>query len=240
MLPCGWTMPNLKASLLVVDDEPAIRKTLSVLLSALGYAVRVAPNGFSALDAMRDEIPDLLLCDLYMPGMSGFELLSVVRRRFPSIRVIAMSGAFSGMAVPPGVAADAFYEKGKRPSTLLRIVQTMMRPPRSLVIHPPRSNAPIWIPTNGHNTSGEPYVLISCPECLRAFPQVPDKSAVTMLDTKCAWCSNPIHYAIVHSADPMAPQASAAGNPPEPRPPLSGYASGVSATEAPAASASGS
>lgn len=233
-------MPNLKASLLVVDDEPAFRKTLSVLLTALGYAVRSVPNGFSALDAIRDEIPDLLLCDLYMPGMSGFELLSIVRRRFPSVRVIAMSGAFSSMAVPPGVAADAFYEKGKRPALLLRIVQTMMRPPRSLVIHPPRSNAPIWIPTNGHNTSGEPYVLISCPECLRAFPQIPDKSAATMLDTKCAWCSSPIRYAIVHSADPKSPQEPAAGNPPEPRPPLpSDYASALSGSGAPAASASG-
>ncbi|MFY9744877.1 MAG: response regulator [Acidobacteriaceae bacterium] len=213
-------MPNLKASLLVVDDEPTIRKTLFALLSALGYAVRSAPNGFSALDALRDEIPDLLLCDLYMPGMSGFELLSIVRRRFPSVRVIAMSAAFSGMAVPPGVAADAFYEKGKRPSLLLRIVQTMMRPPRSLVVHPPRSNAPIWIPTNGHNTSGEPYVLISCPECLRAFPQIPDKSAATLFDTKCAWCSSPIHYAIVHSPDPASTQRPAGENPPVPRPPL--------------------
>jgi CheY-like chemotaxis protein len=203
-------MPNLKASLLVVDDEPTIRKTLFALLSALGYAVRSAPNGFSALDALRDEIPDLLLCELYMPGMSGFELLSIVRRRFPSVRVIAMSGAFFGMGVPPGVAADAFYEKGTRPSLLLRIVQTMMRPPRSLVVHPPRSNAPIWIPTNEHNTSGERYVLISCPECLRAFPQVPDKSAATMLDTKCTWCSSPIHYAIVQSADPVPPRKLAA------------------------------
>ena len=169
------------------------------MFTALGYAVRSVPNGFSALDAIRDEIPDLLLCDLYMPGMSGFELLSIVRRRFPSVRVIAMSGAFSGMAVPPGVAADAFYEKGRRPA-----------------------------------------VLISCPECLRAFPQIPDKSAATMLDTKCAWCSSPIRYAIVHSADPKSPQEPAAGNPPEPRPPLpSDYASALSGTGAPAASASG-
>jgi CheY-like chemotaxis protein len=232
-------MPNLKANVLVVDDEPAIRKTLSVLLSALGYTVQSAPNGFSALDAIRDEIPDLLLCDLYMPGMSGFELLSIVRRRFPSVRVIAMSGAFSGMAVPPGVAADAFYEKGRRPSLLLRIVQTMTRPPRSLVIHPPRTNAPIWIPTNGHNPSGEPYVLISCPECLRAFPQVPDKSAATMLDTKCTWCSSPIHYAIVHTVNPGSSQEPAGGNSPEQRPALpSAYASRVLGAKSPAAPAS--
>jgi len=43
--------------------------------------------------------------------MSGFELLSVVRRRFPAIQLIAMSGAFSGDGIPPGVAADAFMKK---------------------------------------------------------------------------------------------------------------------------------
>lgn len=46
------------------------------------------------------------------PRMSGFELLSVVRRRFPSIAAIAMSGSFVSDGVPPGIAADAFYEKG--------------------------------------------------------------------------------------------------------------------------------
>lgn len=211
-------MPHLKARVLVVEDDPALRTTLSILVSALGYPVRVAPNGFSALDAMRDEIPDLLLSDLYMPGMSGFELLSVVRRRFPSVQVIAMSGAFSGTAVPAGVAADAFYQKGRRPILLMRIVEAMMRRPRSPVMGPLRTVVPIWIPANGHDTTGEPYVLISCPECLRAFPQIPDKSVATMLDTKCARCSSPIHYAIVHSADSMAPQDLTAGIPGEPHP----------------------
>jgi CheY-like chemotaxis protein len=126
-----------KASLLVVEDDPVFRRTLLILLSALGYAVRTASNGPSALDAMGDEIPDLLLSELDTPGMSRFELLLVVRHRYPSVRVIAMSRAFSGAAVPPGVAADAFYHKGKRSPLLLRIVETMMRQPRSLVIHPP-------------------------------------------------------------------------------------------------------
>src|ERR1700679_4179841 len=103
-------MPSHKARLLVIDDEAKARRTLSVLLRALGYSVRAAPDGFSALNAIRDEIPDLLISDLTRRGMSGFELRSVGRRRLPAIRVIAMSGAFSGPGVPPGVAADAFYE----------------------------------------------------------------------------------------------------------------------------------
>ena len=55
-----------------------------------------------------------------MPGMSGFELLSVVRRRFPAVLVIAMSGAFSGDQVPSGVTADAFYPKGNGVAVLMQ------------------------------------------------------------------------------------------------------------------------
>ena len=69
-------------------------------------------------------IRKLIVSDLNMPQMSGFELLSVLRRRFPEILVIAMSGAYeSGDHVPGGVIADAFYAKGlHNPQDLARIV----------------------------------------------------------------------------------------------------------------------
>ncbi len=175
------------------------------MYGALGYAVRTAAEGFAALGAIREEIPDILLSDLNMPGMSGFELLSVVRRRFPSIRVIAMSGSFSGTKVPAGIAADAFYEKGSRAGLLLRMVEAMALARKSLLQSSPRSIAPLWIPTNGHDPAGEPYVMISCPECLRAFPQILGKSSEPAQRTACVHCSNPIQFAIVHGADPVQP-----------------------------------
>src|ERR1700751_6290745 len=103
-------MPNPKMKLLIVDDEESIRMSLSQVFAEFGHSVRSAKDGFSALSEMREEIPDIVLSDLNMPGMSGFEFLSVIRRRFPAIRVIAMSGTFSGDGIPPGVAADVFYE----------------------------------------------------------------------------------------------------------------------------------
>lgn len=63
-----------------------------------------------------------------MPCMSGYEFLSVVRSQLPAIHVIAMSGAFSGTCVPPGVAADAFFEKGSCPAFLIKIVEAMTQP----------------------------------------------------------------------------------------------------------------
>jgi len=193
-------MPGLKASLLVVDDEALVRMSLLGILVVSGYAVRIASDGFSALAEIREKIPDLILSDLNMPGMSGFELLSVVRRRFPSLRVIAMSTGFQGPDLPFGVAADAFYEKATHPNSLLRILEDIMRPGQTQIVHRPRPLAPIWIPTNGHNARGESYITISCPECLRAFSQVLDKSNAATLQTMCAWCHFPIKYAIVRSA----------------------------------------
>jgi len=123
-------MLDANAKLLVVDDEPLIRTTMSLVLGEIGYRVRSADNGISALREIHQEMPDILLSDLNMPGMSGFELLSLVDRRFPAIHKIAMSGAFFGSEVPSGVAADAFYQKGSGMETLLQIIERLPQIPR--------------------------------------------------------------------------------------------------------------
>lgn len=191
--------------LLVVDDEMPIRMSLSAILTELGYGVRTAHDGFSALIEIRRETPDLILSDLNMPGMSGFELLAVVRRRFPMIQVIAMSGSFSGDGVPPGVAADAFYEKASPPEFLFRIVEAMIQAERSPSDRP-SALAPIWIPRNGHDYAGEPYVMVTCTECLRTFAQVLSNDHSVIHRTDCVYCSCPIHYAIVRPESPPLPQ----------------------------------
>lgn len=189
-------MPNTKVKLLIVDDEPAIRATLSSIFTKCGHSVRSAQDGFSALAELRAELPDILLSDLHMPGMSGFELLSVVRRRFPAIQVIAMSGAFSGDSVPLGVAADAFHQKGSSPRALVAVVGAMAEMQRTSMQHP-NTAAPVWIPENGHNPAGDRYVMVTCPECLRVFPHVLDVEVRPIRQAGCAHCSSVIHYAIV-------------------------------------------
>jgi len=116
-------MPDRKVSILIAEDEESVRATLAMILKALGHRVRCASDGFAALIEISQEVPDILLSDLNMPGMSGFELLSVVRSRFPTIRVIAMSGAFSGSQIPSGVTADAFFEKGNGVAVLLKAME---------------------------------------------------------------------------------------------------------------------
>lgn len=198
-------MPTENAKLLIVDDTAPIRALFSAILTQSGYTVRLAEDGFSALAAIRNQVPDLILSDLYMPGMSGFELLSVVRRRFPYIPAIAMSGAFSGDSVPPGVAADAFYEKGSAISYLLDMLEALIRPERMPAIEHSSASAPIWIAKNRHDPAGEPYVTIVCPECLRTFPQSLNQDARFIHKTDCIFCRALIHFAIVQSADSAPP-----------------------------------
>lgn len=104
-------MANFHYRLLVVDDDAGIRDLFQATLATHGYDVRLAKDGFAALALMRGALPDLLLTDLKMPNMSGFELLSIVRRRFPQIPAIAVSGEFQPAAEPLGVLADAFFAK---------------------------------------------------------------------------------------------------------------------------------
>ena len=194
-------MLETRAKLLIADDEPSIRMAMSIVLTEIGYHVRSAQDGFSALAEMRKETPDILLSDLNMPGMSGFELLSVVRRRFPSVQTIDMSGAFLGDEVPSGVAADAFYQKGSSVGSLLRIMESLPVAERPLTQQPSSALAPVWIRRGGSDPSGELYCTIACPECLRTFSQALGDQSNQTSKTDCTHCHCSIPYLIVQQAD---------------------------------------
>ncbi len=76
----------------LVDDEPGILKTLSELLEDEGYQVTSAKSGMDALDVIRQDPPDLVFLDVWMPDLDGLEVLKRVRRQFPHMMVIVMSG----------------------------------------------------------------------------------------------------------------------------------------------------
>jgi len=199
-------MPDTTAKILIVDDEPSIRTTMSHVLNEIGYSVRTADNGFDALREMRQGVPDIVLSDLNMPGMSGFELLSVVRRRFPAVHAIAMSGAFQGDEVPSGVAADAFYQKGSSIGSLLRIMEAL--PQMTQRATQPCSTAdPVWVERNEHGASGVPEVTIVCPECLRSFSHAVGNSlCLVTRETDCIYCRSSIRYVIVEPMERAASQ----------------------------------
>ena len=188
-------MLDVSAKILLVEDEPEIRITMSTILSVTGYSVRTAEDGLSALHAIRQEMPDILLSDLYMPRMTGFELLSVVRQRFPELQVVAMSGAYSGMEIPYGVSADAFYAKDTGIEALLQILRKLCAAERTA--SPSSSKvAPLWIYQEAIDSPSSAHVTIVCPECLRTSSLSLDGSVDHVRVTRCAHCDLPIHFAI--------------------------------------------
>ncbi len=150
-------MSGFNHRILVVDDEPSIRATAEQLLAAHGYEVITAVDGFDGLVQLRRSLPDLIISDLSMPNMSGFEFLSVVRKRFPQIPVIAISGAYQGSR--GGIIADAFFFKGQySPEELFSKIRVLIEagPIRPYVSK--SDGVPTWVPTNDTG-----YFVVTCP-----------------------------------------------------------------------------
>jgi CheY-like chemotaxis protein len=119
---------GFKYRILVVDDEPLIRETSALVLTEQGYEIRTAGDGFEALVELRQALPDMIISDLSMPNMSGFEFLSVVRRRFPHIPVIAISGQYEGTK-PTGLIANCYFSKGHyTPEELFTNISRLQNP----------------------------------------------------------------------------------------------------------------
>jgi len=203
----------MRYRILVVDDEACIRESTGRLLAASGYEVVTAENGFDALLELKKMIPDVIISDLNMPQMSGFEFLSVVRRRFPEVSVIAISGAYSsGDHVPGGIIADAFYAKGHhRPDELMRMIAELIRTKASRVESHHQKPAPVWIPRNGKDSKGVPFIVVTCTQCLRSFPlSVLREDVQEIQETTCLFCANQVRYIIDFSVAVFSPKVVAA------------------------------
>ena len=79
-------------TILIVDDETTILQSLSGILSDEGYETLTASNGYEALKIIEEESPDLVLLDIWMPGMDGIETLREIKRTNPFLQVVIISG----------------------------------------------------------------------------------------------------------------------------------------------------
>lgn len=185
-------MANFHYRLLVIDDEPLNRELLASSLSAAGYEVEVAKDGFAALAQMHGALPDLIISDLKMPNMSGFEFLSIARRRFPQIPTIAVSGEFHPPIEPLGVIADAFLSKPFSLDELEAKIAELLRdsPPRPAM---KKDRAPVWVPRNGE------YYVITCTDCLRSFSIPAEKSVHVLRELRtlaCIFCDAQVQFIV--------------------------------------------
>jgi len=199
-------MARSTLNLLIVDDEVSTLSLLRQIFIQRGFRVRTAEDGFAALRMIRDSVPDVLLSDLNMPGMPGFELLSVVRRLFPQIHVIASSGAYSGTSVPHGIAADGFHEKATALTHLFDLVSVGGELDRTTVFAQ-RAQTPLWVALEHRLPFESNHVLLNCPQCLRAFRQTIDEVNACLRDTACRHCGGHVTYAIALAIKPLVMSA---------------------------------
>lgn len=93
-------VPSL--SILVIDDEPSVRETLAEMLEIMGHRVLVADGGQSALQTLAGNDCDLVFTDLAMPEMDGWETSREIRKRWPGMNVVLVTGYGTGTVPPPG------------------------------------------------------------------------------------------------------------------------------------------
>lgn len=93
---------------MIVDDEAEFAGTLAERLSLRGYEMHVVTSAVDALSMLAEIRPDILLLDLRMPGISGTEILTAVRQRFPAIQVILMTGHLDPGQKVDGLSLESF------------------------------------------------------------------------------------------------------------------------------------
>ena len=105
--PHSWSDP-LPPSILIVDDDEAICEVLATYLRPLGYRIRVAYTGNSAIAALREESPDVALLDLRLTDMSGQEVHRRIRERHMDTEVIIITGFASLDSALDAIKSGAF------------------------------------------------------------------------------------------------------------------------------------
>ncbi len=179
---------RFRRRILLADSNEVLLLSCSNALLAEGYEVITAQNGFEALNILRGAQPDLLVTELNLPHMSGFELLSVVRKRFPMISVIATSGEYTAITMPHEAICDVFVPKSAEffPELIAEARALISQSPIRGA-QPKATVAPVWIP---RSASG--YIVLTCPECLRSFSAPESKSA--RAHEVCVFCGTDVPF----------------------------------------------
>ena len=121
---------------LVIDDEPQIRSMLRMMLERAGHEVEEAPDGIEGIRIYRNNPVDLIISDLIMPNKDGIGMIIELKKEFPDVKIIAMSGG--GLNKPEGYLEGAKKLGAQRTLTkpidrdeLLRTVNDILKEKKS-------------------------------------------------------------------------------------------------------------
>jgi DNA-binding response OmpR family regulator len=118
------------ARILIVDDDPQIRKMVALLLTNAGHTVVEAPNGRDAVDAHRRDPVQLVITDIVMPEQEGIETIEALRQDWPGLPVIAISGGLANskiyLALAGKIGANRTLAKPFNPDQLIGVVSEVL------------------------------------------------------------------------------------------------------------------
>ena len=121
------------SNILVIDDDPAVRMTIRLVLEREGHTVKLATDGLAGMKAIEAGGVDLLIVDIFMPGMDGIETIREVREHQPNLPAIVISGTSLGGAGvhAPGLGAPDFLAMAVK----LGAVSSLQKPfkPRDII-----------------------------------------------------------------------------------------------------------
>jgi two-component system, OmpR family, response regulator VicR len=119
-----------KKHILIVDDEPGIIKFLKLKLEIAGFQVSISSGGQEALQMIDREVPDLMLLDIFMPGMDGFEVLAELRKTY-QLPVIVLSARSSIAEQALSAGANDFISKPFSPEEVIKRVKASLNSSRT-------------------------------------------------------------------------------------------------------------
>jgi two-component system nitrogen regulation response regulator NtrX len=199
-------------SILIVDDEASILKSLSGILSDDGFETLTATNGYEALKILETESPDLVLLDIWMPGIDGIETLKEIKKRHPGTQVVMITGhgTIETAVNATKIGAYDFIEKPisidkvivainnalnfrrleeenryLRKKTIEKNSITGNSPPTMDLVKQIQIAAPTdaWVLISGENGTGKELVA-------RMIHQLSHRSEMPLIDANCAAISN--------------------------------------------------
>jgi twitching motility two-component system response regulator PilG len=140
-------LDTLRGTILAVDDSPTIRKLVSMTMEGQGYRVVVASDGIEALAILKDEHPDLILCDVAMPKLDGYQLCKIIKnskdtKHIPVVMLSGKDGLFDKVRGKMAGCAN-YITKPFEPDLLMSEVRKYVKPALiPMTPHKPKKKAP--------------------------------------------------------------------------------------------------